>query len=115
MSNRPDPVLFARYSYYLAFASAAILLIAFIISVASHVVQSDLPGILIHVVWLALITGGVGTFLAYAARSDFKRNPGPAEAVIQARIGWRVNLGALAVLAVSAFFIIIIRLLAVPR
>ena len=110
MTNRPDPIRFAKYSYYMAFASALILLVAFIFSLPF--LRSDLSSALINIVWLALITGGIGTFLAYAARADFKRAPGPAEAVRHARVGWRVNLGALFVVLVTAAFVIAIRIIA---
>ena len=110
MSNRPDPIRFARYSYYLAFASALIVLMVFVISLPFF--RSDLTSALVNVVWVALITGGIGTFFAYAARADFKRTPGPAEAVRHARVGWRVNLGALLVVLVWAAFYVVISLIA---
>ena len=110
MSNRPDPIRFARYSYYLAFVSALIVLMVFIFSLPF--LRSDLTTALVNIVWVALITGGIGTFLAYAARADFKRTPGPAEAVRHARVGWRVNLGALLVVLVWAAFYVVISLIA---
>jgi len=113
MSNRPDPVLFAKYSYYLAVASAVILFFGFLFQLPF--IPREIGGVLINVSWLALLTGGVGAFMAYAARADFRRNPGPEEAVRQARVGWRVNLGALAVMAVTAAFIVILSLLAAPQ
>ncbi len=113
MSNRPDPVVFARYSYILAFVSAGIIFVTLLLYVP--VLPEDLRRVLVNIVWLALITGGVGTFMAYAARSDFRRNPGPLSAINQARIGFRVNLGALSVTLVWAVMVIIIRILAAPR
>ena len=110
MSNRPDPIRFAKYSYYMAFVSAVILLLAFILSMPFF--RSELTEALINIVWLALISGGIGTFLAFAARSDFKRSPGSAEAVRHARVGWRVNIGALFVVLVTAAFVVAIRVIA---
>jgi len=107
MSSRPSPETFARYSYFLALASSIILFITFIVML----IPRPLSEALVNIVWLALVTSGAGTFLAYAARADFRRNPGAPDAVRQARIGWRVNLGALAVVTITALFNIILKLL----
>lgn len=108
MANRPDPATFAKYSYYLAYVSAGILLLGFLLSF----VRLPIASVLIQIVWLALVTGYVGMFMGYAASRDFKKKPGPDEAMNQARIGFRVNMGAAAATTVLAIFSIIIRILA---
>ena len=102
--NRPDPVTFAEGSYILAFASAFIILLTFILGFRAF----DSVALLRQIVWLALLTSGVGVFLSYAARQDFKRYSGPDDAVRKARVGWRVNLAVLV-------FMVIIALIAIVR
>jgi hypothetical protein len=94
MSNSSRPGQFATYSYYLAYASSGIVLIA--------LVASMLNSPLFHVVWLALVTGGVGTFFAMAARSDFRRQGASPEDEQHARLGFRINL------ATSIFMIVLV-------
>jgi hypothetical protein len=89
--NRPDPVTFAEGSYILAFASAFIITLTFILGLRVF----DSVAVLRQIVWLALVTSGVGVFLSFAARQDFKKYSGPADAVRKARVGWRVNLAVL--------------------
>jgi hypothetical protein len=93
MANRPDPVQFARISYYLAIATATIL--------GLTVLLGMLRIGMTWIVWIALITSAVGAFLAWAARSDFKVTPGPTQAVKMARSAWRVNFYALLLLILS--------------
>ena len=107
MGNRPDPVMFARYSYYLAFVSASIMLATFLISF----VRLPIASVLVNIVWLVLVTGIVGAFMGFAANRDFKRKPGSAQAMREAGIGFRVNLGATIVTVLFAIFAIIIRIL----
>jgi hypothetical protein len=94
MSDSSRPSQFAAYSYYLAFVSSGIVLIAFVASI--------LKSPLFNIVWLALITGAVGTFFAMAARSDFKRKGASPEDENRARLGFRVNL------ATSIFMILLV-------
>ena len=101
--NRPDPVTFAEGSYILAFASAFIIMLAFILSLHAF----DSMAVLRHIVWLALITSAVGVFLGFAARQDFKRYSGPEDAIRKARVGWRVNLAVLVFMLVITFIAII--------
>jgi hypothetical protein len=107
MNNRPDPEMFARYSYYLAFASAFILLVAFLVSF----LPAPISAILVNVVWLALITAIVGTFLGFAATRDFKRTPGSDQSMREARVGFRINLIAGTVMILIAVLAIIIRVI----
>jgi uncharacterized Tic20 family protein len=88
MSNRPNPYTFAEFSYTLAFASAIILLVSVVLGFRLF----DAIGFLRNIVWLALFTSAVGTFLAWAARSDFKRHPAPADIDRKARAAFRINL-----------------------
>lgn len=88
MNNRPDPETFARYSYYLAYASSAIILLSLIF----WIIPGPVGTVLSNMVWLALVTGIAGTFMALAARSDFKRVPASEEAAHAAKFGLRLNL-----------------------
>jgi archaellum biogenesis protein FlaJ (TadC family) len=101
--NRPDPVTFAEGSYILAFASAFIMMLAFVLGLRAF----DSVAMLRQIVWLALFTSGVGVFLSYAARQDFKRYSGPADAIRKARVGWRVNLAVLIFMLVIALVAIV--------
>ena len=107
MANRPDPGAFATYSYYLAFASAAILLLAFLIGL----VPSDALKPMAHIIWLALLTSAIGAFLAFAARSDFRHQSGAPEDERRARTGLRVNLAVLVFMVLLLIFIFMMRLL----
>lgn len=107
MANRPDPRTFAEWSYYLAIASAAILLMAFLLGLTRVAALQPL----VNIVWLALITSATGTFLAAAARSDFKRNPPDEVDQQRARTGLRVNLLALILMFVLMLILVLIRLL----
>jgi hypothetical protein len=92
--RRPDPADFALYSYTLAFASSGIVTLAIILSM--------LKSPLVQILWLALLTSAVGTFLGSAARSDFKQRSASEEAKHQANVGFRVNLGVLIVMLIMA-------------
>src|SRR5688572_7329309 len=92
----------AQWSYYLAYASSGILMLAFIFSLLR------VP--LTPIVWLALITSAVGTFMAWTARREFKARPGPADSVKMARMAWRVNLGALIVMLIAVVLVVILQL-----
>jgi hypothetical protein len=88
MKNRPNPEVFAYYSYRLAYVSSGIVLLSIIISI----IPGPITGALSNIIWLALVSGIAGTFMGFAASSDFKRVPGSAEAVHAARVGFRLNL-----------------------
>ncbi|MBN1120432.1 MAG: hypothetical protein JXJ17_05100 [Anaerolineae bacterium] len=100
MSDSSRPGQFAAYSYYLAFASSGIMLIAF--------VASMLKSPFFNIVWLALITGAVGTFFAMAARSDFKRKGASPEDEQRARVGFRVNLATSIFMILLVIFMLIV-------
>jgi hypothetical protein len=100
MSNSSRPGQFATYSYYLAFASSGIVLIAFIASMFKSPI--------FNIVWLALITGGVGAFFALAARSDFKRQAATEEDERHLRVGLRVNLATLVFMVIIVIFVVVI-------
>ena len=101
MENRPDPSLFAQGSFYLAIASSGILLVSFVFGLLRLGLSA--------IVWLAVITSGVGLFLGWASRSDFKKNPGTPEMMQMADTGWRINLWALIILMVIMLIVIILR------
>jgi hypothetical protein len=86
--NSPD---LAAYSYYLAIASAAIMILAMLLAFIP--IRFLAP--LVHVIWLTLITSAAGTFLAVTARNEFKRHPPTEDEERHARIGLRVNVAAL--------------------
>jgi len=90
LKNRPDPETFARYSYNLAYVSSGIILLAIIVSL----IPLPIAATLANVIWLALISGVAGTFMGFAANSDFKRYPGSEEGIHAARVGFRLNLFA---------------------
>jgi hypothetical protein len=102
MNRRPDPITFARWSYILAIVSDVIIILALILGFLDF----DGVEVIINIFWLAMITGGVGAFMGWAASSDFKRRPGPQESMDQARVGFRINMLAVgATLLVAAFVI----------
>ncbi|HEC23854.1 MAG TPA: hypothetical protein ENI95_13150 [Chloroflexi bacterium] len=101
--ERPDPVMFAEGSYILAFLSAFILVLTFIFGLKVF----EPVAFLRQIMWLALVTSGIGVFLSYAARQDFKRFSGPPEAIRKARVGWRVNLAVLIFMLVAALVAIV--------
>ncbi|MBN1429342.1 MAG: hypothetical protein JXB07_13295 [Anaerolineae bacterium] len=107
MSNRPDPAQFAQYSYILAVVSAVILGLAFVLGLFDDPIKS-FAGI---IVWLVFLTGSIGAFMGYAAKSDFKAQTPPPELAHKARIGFRVNLGALAVTILLALLSLVITFL----
>nr|MBN1229669.1 hypothetical protein [Anaerolineae bacterium] len=105
--KRPDPAMFVEISYYLAFASTGILLMTFILGVLR--IEALRP--LGQLIWLALITSAVGTFLAFAARSEYKKAEPTDEEAYKLRIGLRVNLATLAFMIIFALFVIVVALL----
>ncbi len=108
--NRPDPRTFALYSYYLAIASGGLIVLAFIFSFIESV------RFLTQMIWLTLITSGIGAFLAYAARSDFARmKQPPEESINHARIGWRNNLLTFGVVTLLALVVVILNVLFAAR
>lgn len=107
MRNRPDPEVFARYSYNLAFVSSGIIFLAIIISL----IPLPIAAVLVNVIWLTLISGIAGTFMGFAANNDFKRYPGSDEAVHAARVGFRLNLFATIVVLLFALIGILAKVL----
>ena len=106
MSNRPDPTAFADMSYILAFVSAFILLLTFALGFIHTAFFATLQQVII---WFALVSGGIGAFLAYAARSDFKRYSGSPDAKRKARVGWRVNLATLVFMLLYVLAFVVVR------
>jgi hypothetical protein len=103
MSNRPNPYTFAEFSYMLAFASAIILLVAFVLGFRIF----DAIGFLRNIVWLSLVTSAVGLFLAWAARSDFRRHPAPPDIDRKARVAFRINLVTLVLMLILLMITIV--------
>ena len=94
MSNRPNPAQFAQYSYLLAHISAGILGVAFLLALLPIASVKAFAGVM---VWAVFLTGGIGAFMGYAAKADFKAQTAPPEIVHKARVGFRNNVIALAV------------------
>jgi hypothetical protein len=102
MSNRPDPRDLAQYSYILAFASAGLLLLSFLMGL--------LPGesldVLGNLVWLVLPISGIGVALALMARTEFKRQDPGKEWMGKMRTGLRINALALVFMVLLALMVI---------
>lgn len=117
MSNRPNPAQFAQYSYILAITSAGILALAFLLSVLSGLLEtgslkSAMTTFAGTIVWLVLLTGSIGAFMGYAANVDFKSQSVSADLLTKARIGFRINLGALIVTLLLAILSLVFAFLA---
>lgn len=108
MPNRPNPAQFAQYSYILAIVSAGILALAFALGFIPSPVTKSIASV---IVWLVLLTGGIGAFMGYAANADFRAQSASADLVSKARIGFRTNLGALIVTLLLALLSLGIALL----
>jgi hypothetical protein len=87
--NRPDPILFAKGSYYLGFATSGLLLVTIVLMLVR---ATGVAGVL---VWLTVLTSAVGTFMAWAARKDFQTAPPPPDVQGMVNLGWRINRLAL--------------------
>ena len=102
MANRPDPRDLAYYSYILAFASAGLLLMTFLVGL----IPVDALGILSNLVWLVLPMSGIGLALALMARPSFKlEDPGKAW-TSKLRVGLRIN-------ALALIFMVLLAILAI--
>ncbi len=108
MSNRPNPAQFAQFSYILAIVSAGILGLTFVLSIIPSGATKSIAGI---IVWAVLLTGSIGAFMGYAANVDFKAQSVSADLASKARIGFRINLGALIVTLLLAILSIGIAIL----
>lgn len=104
--NRGAPDL-ATYSYYLAYASAAIMILAMLFAFIP--VRFLAP--LVHIIWITLITSAAGTFLAATARGEFKRRPPTEQEERRARIGLRVNIAALLFVLLLALAVVLVNVL----
>lgn len=106
MSNRPDPRGMIQLSYILAFVSALILLASY--ALAWVLRGTDIGTYVGQIIWLALITSAIGTFLAFAARSDLRGQELPPDLARRLRVGLRVNLAALILMLLWTALIIIL-------
>lgn len=107
MTNRPDTRTLAAYSYYLALASAGVMMLSLLLGL----IPGRVIGILQNVIWLVVITSALGTFCGFAARSDLKLDGGSEEDRRNARVGLRVNLAALIVMLLMVVFVVVLNLL----
>ena len=82
-SDKLDSTMLADISYYLAFASALLLVPAFIRAL----------GVVQQIFWLSTITSAIGTVLGLIARGELsKAQRPPADAVQRAKVGFMFNL-----------------------
>lgn len=109
MPNRPDPAQFARLSYTFAAISAGILGLAFVLGLIPTDITKTASSMII---WLVLLTGSIGAFMGYAANADFKAQSAPDDLIRKARVGFRINLGALIVTLLMAVLAIALTFLA---
>ena len=63
MADRPDSHDLAQYSYILAFTSAGLLLLVFLVGL----IPIDALGVLSNLVWLVLITELINNWLPYVS------------------------------------------------
>lgn len=100
--NRPDAALLAKWSYYLSYGTSGLLLLGFLLGFA----RSPLSAIL----WLAFLTSAVGSFMAWAAKGELKRQKSSDAASLKwAKQGWRVNFSGFMMLILLLVFIIVLR------
>jgi hypothetical protein len=98
-SNKLDSTMLADISYYLAFASAILLVPGFIKALG------PVQGIF----WLATVTSAIGTVLGIIARGELNRAERPSsEAVRRARIGFLFNLIIFIVMLVFVILIVVL-------
>jgi hypothetical protein len=101
--NRPDAAQLAKWSYYLAYGTSGFLALGFILGLARSPLQA--------IMWLAFLTSAAGAFMAWAAKSEFKRQrSSDTQAVKHAHQGWRVNLSGFVVLILILVFMVILRI-----
>lgn len=105
--NRPDPVMFTRWSYYLALTTSGLLLLTIALSFVPLEAIRTLPRLTVA---LALITSAVGTFMAWAARKDFATNPGPDDVMSMLNVAWRLNRLSLILIAILAVLALVFAL-----
>ncbi len=99
-SNKLDSAMLADISYYLAFASALLLVPSFL----------RVFGPLQQIFWLATVTSAIGSVLGIIARGELNRaERPPSEAVRRAKIGFLFNLIIFVVMLV--FVVVIVGLL----
>lgn len=101
--NRPDPVSFAEASYVLAFVSSGILALTLLLGILPFQALRSFQ----HILWFALFTSAIGTFLGFAARRDFEQEPASEEIMNKAKIGFRTNRAILILMAIIALIAIV--------
>jgi hypothetical protein len=95
-----DSAMLADISYYLAFASA-LLLIPFFIKAL---------GVIQQIFWLSTITSAIGTVLGIIARGELnKAERPPSEAVQRAKTGFLFNLIIFIVMLLFVILAVVLR------
>lgn len=101
--NRPDAAQFAKWSYYLSFATSGIMLLGLLLGFA----RTPLAG----VIWLSFVTSAVGAFMAWAAKNEFKTKPPSDDVMMMAKRGWRVNIVGFGIMIAFLVVLLIFQLI----
>lgn len=107
MANRPSAVDLAYYSYILAIASAAVLVLTLLVGL----IPIDALDFLGNIVWLALPLSAIGLAMALLARSEFRRRDPGADWWRKMRIGLRINGLALAFMVLLSLLVVALALI----
>ena len=102
MADRPDSHDLAQYSYILAFTSAGLLLLVFLVGL----IPIDALGVLSNLVWLVLPTSAIGLSLAFMARGEFRRQDPGKDWMNRMQVGLRINALALAFMVLLAIVVV---------
>lgn len=99
-SNKIDSTMLADISYYLAFASAALLIPFFFKAL----------GVIQQLFWLSTITSAIGTVMGIIARGELNRaERPPADAVQRAKTGFLFNLVIFVVMLLFVVLVVMLR------
>lgn len=99
-----NAVRFIEIGYILAIVSSSIIFLSLLFGLLGL-------NFLANIVWLALITAGVGLFLSILGRNEFNSRGGvPEDLAVKSRVGFRINLGILAIMLFIVIFYIIFAL-----
>lgn len=99
-----NPTRFVELGYLLAIVSSGAIFASLVFGLIGW-------NLLANIVWLALISSGVGLFLTIAGRNDFERGGGVPEGLkIKSRVGFRINIGVLAIMIFILVFYILFAL-----
>ncbi len=102
--EKSNAVRFIETGYILAIVSSSIIFLSLLFGLLGL-------DFLASIVWLALITAGVGFVLSLLGRNEYTSRGGvPADLAVKSRVGFRINLGILAIMLFIVIFYIIFAL-----